>query len=75
MVSSGVDRRETIEASRKTVRHRCADLSVRERCVDALEKRECSRVEGGCLVERTELLNDKMSVTDDVSRRVYPIRK
>lgn len=73
MVSGRIDGREAVDASGKTVRDVGSDHAALSSTVDTLEECEASRV-GWCgLVQRVELLNDDVCVTNDRALAVHSI--
>ena len=67
MVSSGVDRCHAVDTSIKTVSNIGGHDTVHLSGVDTLEEGEDIRVIRRCLVKSSELLNDDVSVSDDVA--------
>ena len=74
MVSSCVDRRDLVSASRETGGDVGGNDAVLRCSVDTLEEREHVGVRGRRLVERGKLLNDDVCVTDDLTLRVDLLR-
>ena len=75
VVSCSVNARQTVHATGETVRNISSDYPVNRTAVHTLEERETGWVQWRDLVDRVELLNNNVGVSDNVALCVNPKRK